>query len=157
MPPKRRSAPKPAIAKRSKPVPRVISRKATLDAALRALGLQRRSDSRLCDEFVAGACERTAEEVAEVMAEMKYYHEYCQEFIDEIEKAEEEVEEEVERTAEENRRRGCGFQSKDYDDRGFYRGINAECMKAVLGTCSWAEYKDGLMARFPLPSTWPWL
>lgn len=163
MAPKRRIAAATPAPKRSKPVKpvkpaqqRVASRKAELDAALRALGLRRRSDSRLCDEFLAGSSGRTASEVASVMAEMKYYHEYCQEFIDDVEEAEAQVDEEVERTAEENCRRGRNL-FKDCDDRGFYRGIHAECMKEVLGTCSWSEYKDGLMARYPLPSAWPWL
>jgi hypothetical protein len=49
---------------------RFHTRTADLDAALRALGLERRYDSRLCDDFIAGRCDRSASQVAETMAEI---------------------------------------------------------------------------------------
>lgn len=135
---------------------RVSSREAELDAALGAQGVQRRNDSRLCDEFLGGRSALSAANVAAVMARMKYFHEYCQEFIDKVAQAEAEVEDEVERTAEENRQ--CGrHEDGECDERGYYRGIHAECMREVTGTCSWAEFKDDLMAKYALPSKWPWL
>jgi hypothetical protein len=136
---------------------RFTSRQAELDAALGALGVERRDDSRLCEDFRRGKSARSADDVAEVMARMKYYHEYCPDFMRELEEAEEAVEAEVERAAKENQRRGRHDVFNDCDDRGYYRGIHMECMRDVLGTSSWAEFKDGLMERYSAPSHWPWL
>ena len=84
----------------------------TLNSALLALGLRRRSDSKLCALYERGKTQKTAEEVALIMAKMKYIHEYKKKLYDDM------VEHEVIRLA--------GF------DEMFYPGIRQDARDEVL-------------------------
>lgn len=131
---------------------RFQTRTAELDSALGELGLERRLDSTLCDDFLSGRTTLTAPEVAEVMAKMTFYHEHCPEFQRDVEDAEAEVEAEVERIAAQER--SYNFDGSGYS--GFFPGIRACATKEVLGR-PFSEFKEDCMARYPLPATWPWL
>lgn len=101
----------------------------TLRAALAALGLERRNDSRLSDAFEEGAPLhgfQTAEAVASEMALMRYLHEYTD--------YSNELEWEVERLHEQ--------------EGHFYRGIYGDARTRV---------KAKFTRRGAVPLQWPWL
>lgn len=135
---------------------RFTERTDELDAALADLGLERREDSSLCDDFVRGATKLSAAEVAQVMAKMRYYYEHCAGFQADLAEAEADVDAEVERIAADNRSQGYPG-CREFDSGGYYCGIRADAAHEVLGTANWREYKETLMHRYPLPEQWPWL
>lgn len=71
---------------KSQRIVRETVRTEELVGALSQLGLELRSDSRLCEEYIAGKSDQTVEEIATVMAEMDWYfshtdYEECREEI----------------------------------------------------------------------------
>jgi len=52
-------------------------RRAELTAALAAKGLELRSDSKLCDEYIEGECEYSLTEIVHIMFQMKVLYEEC--------------------------------------------------------------------------------
>ncbi|KAL9186227.1 hypothetical protein ACHAXT_005465 [Thalassiosira profunda] len=114
--------------------------------------LKRRSDSKLCDAFVNGTTDKTAEEVALVMCRMQYlYGGYCAEFNKEMRGIEEAIEAETE------------FIAKQYADpcssfEGYYSGITRDACHEVTGEYSFGGYKRGVVESWKeFPAEWPWM
>ena len=126
-----------------------VGRAAALEAALAALGLQRRSDSAMCSAFVAGAKDALSlgpEGVALVAARMRYLYEgHCPAFNARVGK----VEEEVERLVGEIAR----------DEGRHYTGIYRDAYREVYGNGFYSAAdvrRDLAQAWTAWPQSWPW-
>mmetsp|Transcript_1316 Transcript_1316/g.3025 ORF Transcript_1316/g.3025 Transcript_1316/m.3025 type:complete len:384 (-) Transcript_1316:112-1263(-) len=128
--------------RRSKRQDKLDKREKDLEDALAELGLVRRSDSRLCDDFMSGATKKTAAEVAAICARMRFLHDYSKEFREKVEDMEDKVERAVEEEGESN---------------GYYRGINSQMLHELTGFSTWTEFKDEIAFDITMPEAWPWL
>lgn len=121
------------------------TRRNLLEAELRAVGCELRTDSKLCSAYVAHG-EGDPREIAQTMAEMRFYHEHTR-YAALRDKIYEDARAEYE--AATRRRRLCGFYDREFDRiyfSDYFDAAAASCSAQEAALSEWVSSHGGAEA-----------